>query len=661
MQLNPEQLQAVQYLDGPLLVIAGAGSGKTGVITQKIAHLIKNHGYQAKEITALTFTNKAAGEMKERVREILGRASYGLRVCTFHRLGLDILHHEAHLLGLRRGFSIFDQKDGRNLLRDITKSDDNSYLNAISNRISNYKNAGISPETALEFAKNEDDALITKIYKEYVKRLLAYNAVDFDDLILLPLKLLREKENIRNFWQNKIRYTLVDEYQDTNDCQYELTQFLVGDKGMLTAVGDDDQSIYAWRGANTENIKRLVENFPNLKTIKLEQNYRSTQKILHAANCLISHNQHIFEKTLWSDKTGGENIRIQVASTEDDEAALIVGEISWQLQLKRANPEDFAVLYRSHYQSRPVEQALRERNIPYTISGGTGFFEHSEIRDLISYLRLANNPEDDSAFLRVCNTPKRGIGITTLEKLGEFARRRNSSLITATESLSLEEELGRQEFKALEMFANWTRNLNRETEYLRPSEVLQRVINDCEYIEYVEQISTEAQITRRKERINQLQVWIRKLEQDERRNTLDGLMQHLMLLDILDNDEGNKNAVHLMSLHAAKGLEFPQVFIIGAEEQLLPHSNSSVNEQGIEEERRLFYVGITRARENLVITRVKKRKKAGAFEQCEASRFLLELPTDGIDWLDGSREIDTEKENQRAKDIFKDLQELFNS
>lgn len=661
MQLNPEQLQAVQYLDGPLLVIAGAGSGKTGVITQKIAHLIKNHGYQAKEITALTFTNKAAGEMKERVREILGRASYGLRVCTFHRLGLDILHHEAHLLGLRRGFSIFDQKDGRNLLRDITKSDDNSYLNAISNRISNYKNAGISPETALEFAKNEDDALITKIYKEYVKRLLAYNAVDFDDLILLPLKLLREKENIRNFWQNKIRYTLVDEYQDTNDCQYELTQFLVGDKGMLTAVGDDDQSIYAWRGANTENIKRLVENFPNLKTIKLEQNYRSTQKILHAANCLISHNQHIFEKTLWSDKTGGENIRIQVASTEDDEAALIVGEISWQLQLKRANPEDFAVLYRSNYQSRPVEQALRERNIPYTISGGTGFFEHSEIRDLISYLRLANNPEDDSAFLRVCNTPKRGIGITTLEKLGEFARRRNSSLITATESLSLEEELGRQEFKALEMFANWTRNLNRETEYLRPSEVLQRVINDCEYIEYVEQISTEAQITRRKERINQLQVWIRKLEQDERRNTLDGLMQHLMLLDILDNDEGNKNAVHLMSLHAAKGLEFPQVFIIGAEEQLLPHSNSSVNEQGIEEERRLFYVGITRARENLVITRVKKRKKAGAFEQCEASRFLLELPTDGIDWLDGSREIDTEKENQRAKDIFKDLQELFNS
>ncbi|MBP3194325.1 MAG: UvrD-helicase domain-containing protein [Cardiobacteriaceae bacterium] len=661
MQLNPEQLQAVQYLDGPLLVIAGAGSGKTGVITQKIAHLIKNCGYQAKEITALTFTNKAAGEMKERVREILGRASYGLRVCTFHRLGLDILQREAQSLGLRRGFSIFDQKDGRNLLRDITKSDDNSYLNAISNRISNYKNAGISPDVALEFAKNEDDALIAKIYKEYIKRLLAYNAVDFDDLILLPLQLLREKEKIRNFWQNKIRYTLVDEYQDTNDCQYELTQFLVGNTGMLTAVGDDDQSIYAWRGANTENIKRLVADFPNLKTIKLEQNYRSTPKILNAANTLISHNQHIFEKELWSDKTGGENIRIQAASTEDDEAALIVSEISWQLQLKRANPEDFAVLYRSNYQSRPVEQALRERNIPYTISGGTGFFEHSEIRDLISYLRLANNPEDDTAFLRISNTPKRGIGITTLEKLGEFARRRNSSLIVAAGSLSLEEELGRQEFKALELFANWIQNLNRETLNLLPSEVLQRVINDCEYIEYVEQISTEAQINRRKERINQLQSWIKKLEQDERRNTLDGLMQHLMLLDILDNDEGNKNAVHLMSLHAAKGLEFPQVFIIGAEEQLLPHSNSTVNEQGIEEERRLFYVGITRARENLVITRVKKRKKAGAFEQCEASRFLQELPTDGIDWLDGSREINTEKENQRAKDMFNDLKELFNS
>lgn len=659
--LNPQQLEAVTYLGGPLLVIAGAGSGKTGVITQKIAYLVREANYRANDIYAVTFTNKAAREMGERTRKLLDKKARGLHISTFHRLGLDILQQEHQAARLRRNFTIFDARDGANLIKDLSRQEDDIFIRQIQSYISAYKNANITPEAAKSLAKDEIQRTASIIYHHYNQRLRAYNAVDFDDLIALPLALLSTCPEVRERWQNKIRYLLVDEYQDTNTCQYALMQLLTGACGAFTAVGDDDQSIYAWRGAQPENLAHLQEDYPNLKTIKLEQNYRCHSDILHAANQLIANNPHLIEKVLWSQLHQGEGVHVIASRNEEAEAEQIVQDLYLRKLRENRHYHDFAVLYRSNFQARLFEQQLRELSIPYTISGGTSFFEHSEIRDLLSYLRLINNPDDDAAFLRVVNTPKREIGPTTLSKLGEYAARRQLPLYLAGAEIGFAQILGNKKYEILQQFIGWIRHMQEEAVNELPGEILNRVLNDIEYNDYLYDLhKVPAKVEARQKRIGQLRAWIEKLQEEETKfERLDGLMQYLMLLDILDKQEKHQDAVQLMTLHSAKGLEFPVVFIAGCEEELLPHRNSSENEAGIQEERRLLYVGMTRAKETLILSYAKTRRRGAELQSTDPSRFLEELPREGIHRHDGSAPPDPQAEAQKTADFFAGLQAMI--
>lgn len=643
-------------------MIAGAGSGKTGVITQKIAYLIREAAYPAKNVFAVTFTNKAAREMAERSRNELGRQARGLNVSTFHRLGLTILQKEYAKAGLRSGFSIFDARDGMGLLRELTQSEDDAYLRSIQSLISRFKNANLSPVQAQSLAQDELSLVAASAYQGYSERLRVYNAVDFDDLLGIPVALLKTDAELRGRWQQRVRYLLVDEYQDTNECQYALMQLLTGVGAAFTAVGDDDQSIYAWRGANPENLINLQSDYPQLKTVKLEQNYRCHQKILAAANELIAHNPHIVEKRLWSSLDLGEGVQVISARNEENEAERVVSDIYARQIRHQAKPGDFAILYRSNFQSRVLEQQLRELSVPYKLSGGTSFYEHAEIRDLLSYLRLINNPDDDTAFLRVCNTPKREIGLTTLTRLGEYAARRQSPLSTAAQEIGLADQLSGKAYQRLSQFAQWLALMQREAEDLLPSELLNRIITDIDYETHLYDLYKEPRkVEKRLERVGQLKAWLKKLEEEERFERLDGLMQHLMLLDILERQEDNADAVQLMTLHSAKGLEFPYVYIIGVEEGLLPHANSSETEEGIAEERRLMYVGMTRAKQTLILSYAKTRRKGGEWQSVDPSRFLEELPESGVNWQDGSHRVDETAAQQQADDMFASLHAMFNS
>ncbi|UJF25088.1 UvrD-helicase domain-containing protein [Suttonella sp. R2A3] len=636
-QLNPQQREAATYLGGPLLVVAGAGSGKTGVITQKIAYLINQANYDPRTIFAVTFTNKAAREMRSRTSKLLGKSGRGLHISTFHRLGLDLLQQEYQAAGLRRGFTIFDARDSANLIKELSKNEDDANVRHLQSLISNYKNARLSAQDALTLAKDENQQLAAHVYQHYNERLRAYNALDFDDLLLLPLNLLEQNQPLRDRWQAKVRYMLVDEYQDTNACQYALMRLLSGDGAAFTAVGDDDQSIYAWRGAQPQNIAHLHEDYPQLKTIKLEQNYRCDQKILSAANALIANNAHIIEKRLWSTLDTGEKIRVICGREELDEAETIVRDLHVAHIRKRAAYKDFAILYRSNFQARLLEEKLRELNIPYTLSGGTSFFAHNEIRDLLSYLRLIQNPEDDAAFLRVVNVPKREIGTTTIAKLGQYAALREQTLSQSAGDHALKEILGVKSSHNLQQFHEWVSELRYAAENTLPSELLTRILNDTNYEDHLFALHKQPnKVEQRTKRISELQSWLLKLEEDPRYQTLDGLIQHITLLDILERQEQEQDAVQLMTLHAAKGLEFPHVYIAGVEEELLPHANSSATPEGIEEERRLLYVGMTRAKTHLVLSYAKKRRRGGTWQASEPSRFLAELPQDEINWQDGT-------------------------
>ncbi|MDO4643823.1 MAG: UvrD-helicase domain-containing protein [Cardiobacteriaceae bacterium] len=657
--LNPQQLEAVSYLGGPLLVVAGAGSGKTGVITRKIAWLVREAGYAANSIYALTFTNKAAREMAERVRALLGKEGRGLHISTFHRLGLDLLQKEHIAAGLRRNFTVFDARDGATLVKELSKQEDESFVRLLQSQISAYKNANISAAAARSLAQDDTQVLAAHVYHHYDQRLRAYNAVDFDDLIGLPLALLKENDAVRERWQHRVRYLLVDEYQDTNDCQYALLQLLAGANAAFTAVGDDDQSIYAWRGARPENIAHLHEDYPTLKTVKLEQNYRCHQQILTAANALIAHNPHVVEKALWSTLEEGEGVHVIAARNEEAEAEQIVQDIYLRRIRDNRKFSDFAVLYRSNSQVRYFEQQLRELNLPYKISGGTSFFEHSEIRDLLSYLRLINNPDDDAAFLRIVNTPKREIGATTLTKLGEYAAQRHVPLAVAAGEVGFAQVVTGKPYQQLQFFVQWLQQLQRAAESDLPLEILERVIHDIEYEDYLYELhKAPAKVELRQKRIVQLKTWIMKL-QEERFSTLEGLMQHLMLLDILDRQEQEQDAVQLMTLHSAKGLEFPVVYIAGCEEELLPHRNSMDNEDGLREERRLLYVGMTRAKETLLLSYAKARRRGAELQRSEPSRFFDELPQEGIQWHDGRTPPDPAVERQKNEDFFAGLQTIL--
>ena len=652
--LNPSQREAVRHLEGPLLVLAGAGSGKTRVITAKIAHLIEQGGVAARHITAVTFTNKAAREMKGRVGKLLdAQAGRGLSISTFHTLGLNILRRELKAAGLRAGFSIFDEQDVEQLLRELTKKNeaDKDTLQRARWQISAWKNDLIDPDAAQGSASDDFESFYAALYGAYQRALRVYNAVDFDDLILLPVSLLRSDPALRERWQNRIRYMLVDEYQDTNGAQYELVKLLVGVRGALTVVGDDDQSIYAWRGARPENLARLRDDFPHLHVIKLEQNYRSTGRILRAANTLIANNEHVFEKRLWSELGPGELLRVVNCRDEEDEAERVISEIIQQRFNSGAPYSSFAILYRGNHQARPFEKALRTQNIPYFISGGTSFFSRSEVKDVMAYLRLIVNPNDDGAFLRIINTPRREIGTSTLETLSHYAAERRCSLFQAIDELALGERLKARPLSRLREFSAWLGSMGRGSED-SPVETVRQLLNDLDYRDWIEQTSgSDKAAARRWENVEDLIGWLEKLRADEQKGeSLGHMVNHLSLMDVLErqDEEDSGDRVVLMTLHGAKGLEFPHVFLVGMEEDLLPH-RSSIEEDNIAEERRLAYVGVTRAQRTLVMTCAERRRRAGELVRCEPSRFLQELPDDDLKWEGRGATLSTEEKQARGK------------
>lgn len=636
--LNPQQQAAVEHLGTPLMVLAGAGSGKTRVITQKIAWLIRTANIPAYQIAAITFTNKAAREMKQRASELLEKEeSRGLTVSTFHTLGLNIIRSEIKTLGYKSGFSIFDAQDSAAIIKGLSQKEDSLADEDTESRwiISRWKNDFISPEQAMHIAKTPQELQAAKLYEKYQRQLKAYNAVDFDDLIVLPTQLFEQNAEVLQRWQNKLRYLLIDEYQDTNACQYRMIKLLAGIRGALTAVGDDDQSIYAWRGAQPENIHLLQKDFPMLKVIKLEQNYRSTSSILNSANHLIANNPHLFDKKLWSSLGEGENIKIMACRTADQEAEKVTAEIMKHRFRDGVPFKDFAILYRSNHQSRLFERFLRENSIPYKITGGTSFFERAEVKDVLAYLRLLANPTDDAAFLRIVNTPKREIGTSTLEKLGTYATERNTSLLQASRELGFAERVSSRARANLERFSDWVYDNIREAEDMAPHNMVRKVITDISYEDYLLNLSSSPKVAEaRMGNVNEVVEWIKRLYDDgDGKQTLSEIVAHMTLIDILErnNEAKEQDVVTLMTLHSSKGLEFPYVFMVGVEEELLPHSNS-IEENGVEEERRLMYVGITRAQRYLTISYAKTRQRYGDEQTCDPSRFLEELPDKYLDW-----------------------------
>lgn len=667
-KLNKQQQLAVVTNDKPLLVLAGAGSGKTTVITHKIAHLVNKVGIEARHIFAVTFTNKAAREMKERVTKELKREdSKHISVSTFHNLGLTIIRKEYKQLNIKPGFSLFDAHDALTLIRDLLPSDGDQNRELASqaqHQISNWKNAMLEPEAALEQAKTGTDTTIATVYALYNRMLRAYNAVDFDDLILLPTKLFMEHPEVLDRWQDKIRYLLVDEYQDTNESQYLLVKQLVGVRQAFTVVGDDDQSIYAWRGAVPENLVRLQTDFPRLEVIKLEQNYRSCACILKAANKVIANNEHVFEKKLWCDLGYGDPIRILQCTDEEAEAERIATEIVSQRLQKRSKFEDFAVLYRGNYQSRILELKLQQFQVPYLISGGTSFFDKAEVKDMLAYLRLIANPTDDTAFLRIINVPRRQIGSSTLEALGQYATEREVSLYSACDELGLEQHLKPQHLEKLRRFRHWLDSTVKRWHQNGADDAIKEMIDELDYDSWLEQNSSSRGVADRR----MANIWFlmdsitRKLPEDSSQDPITDLgdaLTKLMLQDMLERqkDEEDTNQVQLMTMHAAKGLEFPHVFIMGLEEEILPHRNS-IETDNIEEERRLFYVGITRAKKTLALTLAKKRRQYGETIDTTVSRFLDELPEDDLEW-EGTDDVNPEAKRSRGKNAIAGLRNLM--
>ncbi len=663
--LNPRQREAVRYIDGPLLVLAGAGSGKTRVITHKVAYLVRQCGLDARHIAAVTFTNKAAREMKARVGELLSdKERRGLKVSTFHTLGLNILRREHARLGLKAGFSIFDAGDSAALIRDLLQRDtggDMSLSQSLQWKISHWKNALVAPEQALSLAEDEQARLAAVLYQEYQRHLRAYNALDFDDLIYLPVRLFEQQPDCLDSWRERIRYLLVDEYQDTNGCQYRLVRQLAGPRRALTVVGDDDQSIYAWRGAQPENLRLLSEDFPDLKVVKLEQNYRSMGRILKAANQLIANNEHVFEKRLWSDKGYGDPIRVIRCRDDEHEAERVVSEILSHRFQQRTAYRDYAILYRSNHQSRLLEKALREHRIPYFLSGGSSFFERSEVKDIMAYLRLLANPDDDSAFLRVVNTPRREIGASTLEKLATYARGRGS-LLDSIHELGLEQHLPERALVRLRQFAQWLSRIRERAERGDFMSALRDMVREMDYEQWLKDQSSDLKAAeRRMNNVHELLEWVERLHRQEPQGTsLADIVSHLSLMDILErqDEENDQDCVSLMTLHAAKGLEFPHVFIIGMEEEILPH-RSSLDTGDLSEERRLAYVGITRAQRTLTFSYAAKRRRYGEVSTCEPSRFLDELPADDLIWEGGRQPQDPQLRKQRGQAHLANLRGLL--
>jgi ATP-dependent DNA helicase Rep len=649
MSLNPAQREAVHYTAGPLLVLAGAGSGKTRVITEKIVHLVRA-GMRAEKITAITFTNKAAREMRERAGRLL-RALGGEHapvICTFHALGLKFLQIEHARAGLRRGFSVFDSDDSRGLIKELLPAaSKNDVIDAMRFLVSRVKNEGLSPEQALEVAGTARELEAAQLYAAYQKRLAAFNAVDFDDLIRVPLRLLEADEELALVWRERIRYLLVDEYQDTNRAQYRLLKALVGPRGAFTAVGDDDQSVYSWRGADPENLRELSRDYDALRVVKLEQNYRCSARILRAANAVIANNPHLFEKKLWSEHGDGAPIRVLECADEIIESEKVAAEIAHRAAQSKAPWSEFAVLYRGNHQAKAIEKSLRLLRIPYHLTGGQAFFDRAEVKDLLAWLRLLANPDDDAAFLRAVVAPRCEVGATTLERLGEIAGSAQLSLMRAAASSHVLKQLSPRPASALGGFADRIERLRGIAHARGMDGLTEALLRESGYEAHLRSSAPDkAMLERRLENVGELLDWLK----EGARRSGDGvgdLAAQLAILTNADRDDPG-NAVRLMTLHGAKGLEFRHVFVIGVEDGTLPHEGG-IEEGRLDEERRLFYVGITRAKEHLVLSYAATRTRFGSVVRLDPSRFLAELPIDDLRWEGRDPTADAVDRDERKK------------
>ena len=641
--LNPAQLEAVFHLHSPCLVLAGAGSGKTRVIVQKIAKLLQS-GLEAKQIAAITFTNKAAQEMRERAKALVGsRAAKDLAVSTFHSLGVRLLRSDGQRVGLKPQFSIMDGDDVLGILREAGGTTDAKLARRWQWTISLWKNQGLDSTRAAQAAANADEQVAARVMQRYEERLSAYQAVDFDDLIGLPLKLLQREADVRAKWQESFRHILVDEYQDTNAVQYELLKALVGERGVFTAVGDDDQSIYGWRGATIDNLKRLPQDYPKLKVIALEQNYRSTGNILRAANQVIAANPKIFPKKLWSAFGDGEPVRVIECDGEEHEAERAVASI----QAKRSEGgqvkfSDFAVLYRANHQARVFEQKLRTASIPYKVSGGQSFFDRAEIRDLCAWLRLWVNQDDDPAFLRAVCTPKRGIGHQTLASLGEFAGRWKCSLFEALFSDSLGTVLNKKTIGSLHEFGRYVNDLEHRARHTTGSEEAKAFLigwlKDIGYEQHLfDGEDSEKLAAARWTNVLDFVDWMSRrcggeitqeggTFESEKHSVLEVAQTISVIISLAERDT-EQDVVTLSTLHAAKGLEWPHVVLAGVNEGLLPFKSGDeeMTVERLEEERRLMYVGITRARTTLAVSTLRRRKRGRETVAGVPSRFIAEM------------------------------------
>jgi ATP-dependent DNA helicase Rep len=635
--LNPAQREAVAYDAAPLLVLAGAGSGKTRVITAKIAHLVAR-GVAPERIVAITFTNKAAREMRERAQSALRRADSSdaaakIAVSTFHAYGLSIVRSEARALGIRPSFSIFDPADIEPIVAELAATADRARARAIQWQISQWKNALITPAAALGSAADDGEHAAARAYAGYADALAAYQAVDFDDLIALPVTLFDRDEKARERWQSRCAHVLIDEYQDTNPAQYRLFRHLVGTSRPFTAVGDDDQAIYGWRGATLDNLAALPRDFPGLRVIKLEQNYRSTVRILRCANALIGNNPKLFDKRLWTELAHGDPLRVTPAADEEAEADLVVRRLLSHKFEHRQTFSDYAILYRGNHQARVFEAMLRSQSIPYEISGGQSMFERTEIKDVVAYLRLIANDDDDPAFVRALAAPRRGIGQTTLSHLSDVAQARHTSLFGAVFEPSLAASVPARQRAALDEFCALINGIRHRAEREPAGRLLAEMMQRVGYAEWL--VSTldrrDAQV--RTQSVDDFVGWLARKGETDGKNLLE-LTQLVALITMLEGREGEAvDAVRLSTLHAAKGLEFPHVFLVGLEEGILPH-RETIDAGNVDEERRLMYVGLTRAQQTLHLSYCRVRKRAGAKIDCVPSRFLAELAQEDVRYAD---------------------------
>ncbi|GAB3662975.1 ATP-dependent helicase [Ramlibacter alkalitolerans] len=660
--LNLAQQEAVNYLHGPCLVLAGAGSGKTRVITHKIARLIQT-GVEANRIAAITFTNKAAAEMRERAKSLVGRPAKEIVICTFHALGVRLMREDGKVLGLKPQFSILDSDDVTSILKDAGGTTDAATARQWQWAISLWKNLGLNAAQALAQAKDDNERVTATVMARYEERLAAYQSVDFDDLIGLPLKLLRDFPEVCEKWQKKLGHVLVDEYQDTNATQYELLKLLVGERGRFTAVGDDDQSIYGWRGATLDNLRRLPKDYPTLKVVKLEQNYRSTSAILRAANNVIQPNPKLFPKTLFSELGEGEPVRVIDCDNEEHEAERAVRRIQ-SIRESGAGKDwkDFAILYRANHQARVLEQALRKAQIPYKVSGGQSFFDRAEIRDLCAWLRLWVNNDDDPAFLRSVTTPKRGIGHQTLQALGVFASQYKLSLFEALFSSSLGSVLSARAVGSLHEFGRYVNDLEFRARHTVGAEAAKAFLADwLKDIGYEKHLydseDNEKVAAARWTNVLDFCEWMAArcggeiddaagVSMAQERKTLLEVAQTIALLSTISEREKDQNVVTLSTLHASKGLEWPHVILAGCVEGMLPFKPEDADggvvsesfAQRLQEERRLMYVGITRAQRSLVVSWSKKRKKGREMVAAQPSRFIAEMALDKATTKEDPRE-----------------------